>query len=187
MVLKALTGVGNEELLLASDDAFNIPASWSPDGRYLLFVRGQGPFSNNDVWVLPREGNGKPYPLLATPFNETRPKFSPDGRWIAYVSNEDGPNQLYVIPVTAPTATGAGEGRLPSARKVRVSTGGAISPQWRRDDGRELFYLDPSSNAIMAASVDGRGSEFSVHLPVATEQPVTRNASAPDITASVRT
>ena len=93
--------------------------------------------SNNDVWVLPREGNGKPYPLLATPFNETRPKFSPDGRWIAYVSNEDGPNQLYVIPFTPPTATGAGEGRLPSARKVRVSTGGAISPPWRRDDGRE--------------------------------------------------
>jgi hypothetical protein len=161
MFLTAINSPGREERLLSSDDAFRIPSSWSRDGRFLLFVQGQGPFSNNDVWVLPRSEGSKAYPLLSTSFNETRPKFSPDGRWIAYASNETGRIEVYVMPFVEPGAADRLAGPQATASRVRVSATGGSSPRWRVD-GQELFYLVPESNAVMAASVDGRSGEFIV-------------------------
>jgi eukaryotic-like serine/threonine-protein kinase len=161
LVLKRVSGAATEERLLSSDDAFRIPAHWSRDGRFLLFVHGQGPFSNNDVWVLPRHGTRKPYPLLTTSFNEVRPRFSPNGRWVAYTSNETGRSEVYVIRF-AEEQSGSVAGKvLETGRQVRVSTTGGTSPRWRAD-GRELFYVVPESGAIMGVSVDGRGEEFLV-------------------------
>src|SRR5262249_34505780 len=121
---KASSGAGSDEAVLKSD-VYGVPYSWSRDGRYLLYTSGD-PGSATDLWVLPWFGEKKPFPFLQTRFAETRAKFSPDGRWVAYTSNESGRNEVYVT--LFPKADG----------KWQVSTGGGTSARWRQD-GRELF------------------------------------------------
>ena len=101
---------------------------------------------------MPLLGDRKPRPLLTTPFGERRGKFSPDGRWIAYESDESGNYEIYVIPFSGDA--NAGQPRA-AAGKLRVSTNGGTMPRWRRD-GKELFFLD-SNDRLMAAAVDVRG------------------------------
>jgi Tol biopolymer transport system component len=117
---------------------------------------------NPDLWVLPLFGNHKPFPLLATPFVEGFPRFSPDGRWVAYQSNETGQMEVYVIPFPGITETGsAARGVNSAGGKWQISVGGGLSPTWRRD-GKEIFYYAPNTGLAMAASVDGRGTAFTV-------------------------
>jgi dipeptidyl aminopeptidase/acylaminoacyl peptidase len=82
----------------------------------------------SDVWILPLTGERTPTAFVKTRFNETAPRFSPDGRWIVYVSDEAGQPDVYVRPFPGP-----GEAH-------RISTGGGSHPRWRRD-GKELFYV----------------------------------------------
>jgi WD40 repeat protein len=109
------------------------PRSWSPDGRYLLYEAfGEGR-NGGDIWVLPLPsagGDSKPYPFLSTPANERGPTFSPDGRWVAYLSNETGSNEIYVRPFD------------PSSKQGRflVSKGATSFLSWRKD-GKELAYV----------------------------------------------
>lgn len=122
--------------------------SWSADGRFILYHIGNAASqTGNDLWVLPTFGDRKPRPLLQTPFNETQGQFSPDGRWVAYLSNESGRGEVYVVPF--PEAGG----------KWQISTAGGVQPRWRRD-GKELFYL--AGNTLMAAEVNGDGTAFQV-------------------------
>ena len=100
------------------------PASWTPGGEDLVFTEVHTE-TRWDIWVLPEEGEAKP--LIATQFNEASPQFSPDGSWLAYVSNESGRYEVYVQAYP-----GAGE-------KTTVSTDGGFEPEWS-PDGRELFY-----------------------------------------------
>jgi Tol biopolymer transport system component len=92
--------------------------------------------------VLPLSGERKPRPLLQTPFNETGSWLSPDDRWVAYLSNESGRTEIYVMPFR-----GAG--------RWQVSTAGGENPRWGRD-GKELFYV--AGDTIMAAQVDATGN-----------------------------
>ena len=86
---KPANGAGQGELLFHSVDA-KAPLDWSRDGRFLLFMQ-RGKDSSADLWVLPMEGaEHKPFPYLATPFDEMQGKFSPDGHWVVYASNETG-------------------------------------------------------------------------------------------------
>ena len=97
---------------------------------------------------MPLGGDRKPFPFLQTPFTKARARFSPDGRWVAYQSNESTRNEVWVAP-------------FPKAdSKWLISTAGGDYPRWRRD-GREIFYLDPD-NRLMAAEVDGQGAAFKV-------------------------
>jgi Tol biopolymer transport system component len=145
---RAADGSGNEELLDASPIS-KYPTSWSPDGRFLLFnTPTSTPRTGNDVWVLPFAGDRKPYPFLQSPFDERRAQFAPDGRWIAYQSNESGRHEVYVALFPGPGG------------KRRVSPTGGGSPRWRRDEN-ELFYVGPDGK-LMAATVQGWGSEFDV-------------------------
>jgi len=147
---KASGGVGGEEVLLA-DDGDSIPSSWSPDGRFLLYDRVG---LNADMWLLPLSGERKPFPFLRTPANEFDGHFSPDGRWIAYRSDESGRSEVYVAPFS-----GAGGA---SGTKRQVSTSGGVYPRWRKD-GREIFYVTPPPDAtLMAAAVSARGTAFDV-------------------------
>jgi hypothetical protein len=124
----------NWEALGASYDP--APSDWSRDGQWVAM----GSF---DIWVAPISGDGKPFPFLATAFNEGGARFSPDEKWIAYVSDETGRVEVYVRPFAAAPATGEG--------KVQISNSGGTDPVWGAD-GRELFYRS-SDGHIHAANV----------------------------------
>jgi len=102
-----------------------------------------------DIWMLPMTGERKPVPFLVTPFNERSPMFSPDGRWLVYVSDESGRDEVYVRSYAE------------SGQKIPVSTEGGTDPVWSRN-GRELFYRNGDS--LMAASVT-TGTAFTVGKP----------------------
>jgi Tol biopolymer transport system component len=123
-VRSAVAGA-QEELLLASGDD-KAPTSWSSDGRYILFEDYTSD-RGIDVMLLSLDGAPKAEPFVQTPFDEQQATFSPDGRWVAYVSGESGRDEVYVTSVPART------------NRRQVSTGGGGRPQWRAD-GRELFY-----------------------------------------------
>ncbi len=125
---RSASGAGSEELLFKSDQWKN-PMDVSADGRFLIFQES-APKTRLDLWILPLAGERKPTPLLVTPFEETQARFSPDGRWFAYVSDESGKREVYVQPF--PT-TGS---------KWQVSARGGTTPSWRRD-GKEIFYVAP--------------------------------------------
>ncbi len=139
LYLRASSGAGSEEVLLKSN--LSIHASdWSRDGQYLAYYANDAKTSG-DLWILPMNSTNerKPFPFLQTEFNETRPNFSPDGRWVSYQSNESGTNEIYVRPFPGP------------ASKWQVSTNGGSRPRWRQD-GKGLFYLG-NDNKIYAAEI----------------------------------
>jgi Tol biopolymer transport system component len=123
---KPADGAGNEELLLAAVEE-KAASDWSREGRFLLY---QSYFekTGTDIWALPMDGDRKPFPVVQTNFEERGGQFSPDGRWIAYQSNETGRFEIYLQPFPGP-----GGKRL-------ISTNGGAQVRWRRD-GRELFYI----------------------------------------------
>ena len=123
-------GSGTEERLTTGNFRQN-PTSWSPDGQLLAFFQGPGVGGDGDrdIWMMPVDGDRELRPFLETPFNELAPMFSPNGNWVAYVSDESGRNEVYVVPFPGPGG------------KRQISTQGGGDPQWARD-GRELFYLN---------------------------------------------
>ncbi len=140
-------GAGGEEMLLASDQA-KVPSSWSPDGRFLLYTSGD-PQTSQDLWVLRMVGDRTPSVFLKTPFRESNAALSPDGRWVAYQSNESGQAEIYVRPFAPPGAAGTPAGA--AGGQWQVSTAGGVYPVWR-PDGKELYYVNPAG-AMMAAPV----------------------------------
>ena len=138
-------GSGEDRLLFQSGED-KIPTSWSHDGKFLLF-NSQSPKTGADLWILPLAGGGKPIPFLKTESLEVLGQFSPDGRWIAYTSNESGAFEVYVRPVS-PNSIGGTPG---SGGKWMVSKGGGASPSWR-GDGKQLFYLTVNRQ-LMAVDV----------------------------------
>jgi len=151
---KAADGSGSEEQLLQPGSDQRYPMDWSPDGKYILYIDWES--SGADIWVLPLQGDRKPYLLnqaqqtQALSFSsQTTARFSPDGKWLAYSSSESGTFQVYVTPFPGPGG------------KWQVSNEGGWFPQWRRD-GREIFYVSPSDDKIMAAEVKANGSSFEV-------------------------
>jgi eukaryotic-like serine/threonine-protein kinase len=149
-------GTGDEERLIESHDSLNTQ-DWSSDGRFLLYlVNSNDPSSKTrfDLWVLPMTGNREPVPFLSTPFHEGRGQFSPDGKWVAYTSDESGANEVYVQSFPAGGA------------KWRVSSKGGDWVRWRRD-GREMFYIAADRRVM---SVDVRA--LSGSLEFGTPQPL---------------
>ena len=135
------------------------PSGWSADGRYLVYFVAS-PQTLGDLWVLPLTGGGEPSLLLASPYFEVWPRLSPDGRWLAYHSDESGRGEVYVRPFLVPP-----EGGTPTLGTGRwqVSTGGGIFPMWSHD-GRELFYLSPSG-AMMTAGIGIEGNVLKPGIP----------------------
>ena len=154
MYRKASNGTGVEEVLF-DNGTNNWPTSWHRDGQTILFgnTNAGGTPTGNDVWLLPLtpEPPGqvrKPKPFLQTNFNETRARFSPDGKWVAYVSNDSGKSEVFVLPYPGPGG------------KKQVSVGGGTFPRWRHD-GKELYYTSPDGS-LMAAEVSVRNGAFDV-------------------------
>ncbi|HXM51436.1 MAG TPA: protein kinase [Pyrinomonadaceae bacterium] len=147
---KTSSGTGSDELLLSGQkDQFMLAEDWSLDGRFIIYGVGRSTL-NNDLDILPLEGDRKPFPFLQTQFNESHARFSPDVKWIAYVSDESGRAEVYVQSFPA------------SGGKWQISAGGGDQPQWRRD-GKELFYLSPDRK-IMAVQVK-TGATFETGVP----------------------
>ena len=157
---KAASGAG-AELQLAASDQLQVPSSMSADGRFLLYL-SIDPRTDADLWVLPMTGDRKPSVIAKTPFREVWPVFSPDGRWIAYQSNESGRPEIYVRGFVAPGETA--DAAKTAGGQWQVSTAGGIMPAWR-PDGRELYYLDPTG-AMMAAPIAVTSSAIDPGAPV---------------------
>lgn len=146
---KAADGAGNEDVVFSSNEDKSAQ-DWSRDGKFLLYsvtTNGRRSFldsASRDFWVLPltpvNPSGNQPELYVKTEFNETQGRLSPDGRFVAYVSDASGRYEIYVQ--SFPTALGS---------KTIISTGGGISPRWR-DDGTELYYISADSK-MMAVDV----------------------------------
>lgn len=145
---RAADGSGTEEVVFESSEN-KIATSWSSDGRFIVFTntdtRGN---TKQDLWILPLFGDRKPFPFLQTQFNEFNSQFSSDGRWVAYVSDESGSNQVYVAAFPGPGG------------KRQVSIAGGTEPRWR-GDGKEIFFITPDSK-LMAVEVNAGNSSVEI-------------------------
>jgi Tol biopolymer transport system component len=148
---RALDGEGGNKLLLKTDSDKEATSA-SPDGRFLAY-RSATQGTGFDIWMLPLKGSEKPFPYLQSKFDENNARFSPDGRWVAFDSNESGREEVYVASL--PQAGG----------KLRVSTDGGRVPRWSRD-GKELFFLTVDYSELMAAPVTYRGADVLVGTPI---------------------
>jgi serine/threonine protein kinase len=151
LFLKDASGAGSEEVLIKLGTPTGWGNDWSQDGRFILY-QVLGEKTGQDLWIAPQFGDRKPYPYLQTQFNEQNGRFSPDGRWIAYSSDESGRLEVYVQPFP------------PSGGKWQISTAGGEEPDWRKD-GKELFYLAPD-RSLMAVPVKW-GATFEAEVPKA--------------------
>jgi Tol biopolymer transport system component len=150
---KSADGSGGETLLLAGIDHFRVPTSWSTDGKFLVYHEGVsgGTYANGvpggwSIWVLPLFGDHKAHPFIQSTFSAREASFSPDGKWLAYCSNESGEYRVYVVPFPGPGG------------KWQVSFGDGRGPLWRRD-GKEIFYLS-ADNKLLAVKVGTSGGSL---------------------------
>jgi Tol biopolymer transport system component len=141
----AADGSGEPERMFDGDHRGGV-ASFSPEGDIVTFIT-RSPETGLDLWVRPL--NGRPQLFLRTRFTEAGPEFSPDGRWIAYVSDESGQYEVYVRPYPGPGG------------KWQISTQGGVHQIWSRD-GRELFYRNGNKWMVVAVSLE---PEFKAGAP----------------------
>jgi len=154
VVVKAADGTGQEEVLESADKR---PMDWTRDGNFLLLATGNGnPKTGNDVWALPLPGKNasdrKPVALRETEFSEWHPRVSPDGRWLAYESNESKRPEIYVAGF--PGLNG----------RWQISANGGRYPVWSRD-GRELYFWG-ADGKLMAVEIKP-GAQFQPGVPQA--------------------
>ena len=130
---KPTATTGNESLLLDTLQTA-VPTDWSRDGRFLLY-RSIDRQAGSDLWALPMEPSGKPFPVAQTTFDERGGQFSPDGQWVAIESNESGRYEIYIQRFPGP------------ATRTLVSSGGGLQPRFG-PDGKELFYVAPDGRLM---------------------------------------
>jgi serine/threonine-protein kinase len=150
-------GSGETQRLTESKNA-QLPGSWHPTGKFLAFTE-QNPTTRLDIMILPVEGDeasgwriGQPTVFLDSASSEDEPMFSPDGRWLAYSSDESGQQQVYVRAFP-------GAGSL-----QQISNGGGAFPSWSRTRS-ELLFRDPNTQQIMAVSYTATGDAFRADKP----------------------
>jgi Tol biopolymer transport system component len=152
-------GTGDVQRLSESKNN-QFAGSWHPSGKVLAFTE-QTVQTSSDLMILPMDGDeasgwkpGKATPFLNTSFNEQEPTFSPDGRWLAYHSNESGQLEVYVRPFPGPGG------------RWQISTGGGVYARWSRN-GRELFYrtASPFNQQVMVATYTTAGDSFRADKP----------------------
>jgi serine/threonine-protein kinase len=144
---KSASGTGAEETLVEPSDNLPTPMSWSPDGKFLVYTQ-RGKDTGEDIWGM-NINDHKPIPLVVIPKQQSLAQVSPDGKWLAYISDESSRIELYVK--TFP----GGEGRW------QITTNGSsnLSVRWR-GDSKELYYIPPNLRDIMAIPVNPEGSTF---------------------------
>jgi serine/threonine protein kinase len=145
---KPMNGAGTEQCLLTSPNQ-DLPLDWLRDGTSLLFSRIKQTRIRANLWIMQMKGSHDEYPVVNTEFDESGGRFSPDGKWIAYMSDESGDYEVYVRP------TGKNE-----TRNWKVSTDGGWLPCWA-DGNNELCYVS-RENKMMLLSLRYKGNEVEV-------------------------
>jgi serine/threonine-protein kinase len=135
---KPADGSGPAELF-TEGEYHQQPKSWSADGKVMVLTEGLNPETGLDIWMLKLEGDRKPESFLHSKYNEFHPVFSPDGHWLAYVTDESGREEVYVRPYPGP-------GKI-----ISISTEGGMEPVWS-PDGKALYYRDISGDRVMVVS-----------------------------------
>jgi WD40-like Beta Propeller Repeat len=148
---KPADGSGMEEVLVSPQSSLQVPLSFTPDGKFLAYMFSN-PNARLQVNLAPLHGERTPKPFVASQFDDNGGLFSPDGRWLAYFSNESGQFEVYVQPFPGPGG------------RWQISASGGYGPVWARS-GRELFYTD--GNQIFSAGVTTQP-----HLVSSTPRPV---------------
>jgi len=152
---KLADGSGPEELLVGGKEAQENVEDWSRDGKYLIYNYPSG--SHADLRVLPLGGDRKPVAYLDTPFFTSQSQFSPNGRWVAYYSNESATKEVYVQGFSLDPSQPRG--------KWQISTGGGELPRWRRD-GKELYYHFGTQYFAVDVKTDGLSFVAGVPKPL---------------------
>jgi eukaryotic-like serine/threonine-protein kinase len=135
---------GGTESPLLQDPLGKFAAHWSYDGRFIAYVGGGGIIGRSDIWILPLLGERKPHAFLEREYVESQPQFSPDGRWLAYMTAESGRRQVYFRALSH------------EGDQWLVSPEGGGWPRWRRDQ-RELFYVAPDGKLMAVPLSMGNG------------------------------
>jgi Tol biopolymer transport system component len=161
---KSSSGTGAEELLAQPKeaDAGLWPTDWSRNGQFVLCVQGEIVNRNSgEIWVLPASAGGKPRVFVHTPGAAYDGQFSPDGHWVAYVSNESGREEVYVVPFDGNQVSNTPPlEQVALKKRWQVSANGGAFPRWRRDS-KELFYVGPGDE-FTAIGIEVKGSEFTM-------------------------
>lgn len=160
--VKSVNSTAGEVALISSPET-EYPSDWSPDGRFLLFFKR--PNNLDDLWAFRLAEPKEATPLLETPFIEQGARFSPDGRWIGYDSDESGGREIYVRPFEV-----SADDKPRVGAAWRVSTNGGEQIRWRRD-GKELFYRD-GAGAIVSVNVVAKGRALETGIPKRLFMPV---------------
>jgi dipeptidyl aminopeptidase/acylaminoacyl peptidase len=158
----ALAQVTAELLPLAPGEYARVPHSWSPDGRFVAFTENH-PDTRRNIWIAQVDSANAPYPFIASPFEDTQPVFSPDGKWVAYQSNDQGPDAIYV------QAFPKGNARI-------LVTADASSPRWAKS-GEIFFWKGSRMFAVRVLAVGDT-------LKVATPTPLFEYSSRPSYDVS---
>jgi serine/threonine-protein kinase len=171
---KPTDGSAEERRILASPERKQ-PTSWSPDGKWLLLTVTDAKTGALGIEAWTSGGGTQTMPVVApSMFQVGAGQFSPDGHWIAYVSDESGQGEVYVRPFPSSSATGGAS---------QVSSGGGTQPRWGHD-GKELFYISADSRMTavpVTPGADGRGMSVGTAVPLFT----TRLASGPNVGGGV--
>ena len=140
--IKPRSGPG-EEKAIPQVPGYDLPLDWSSNGQYII-MGVNDPKTKLDIWIAPLSGDQKPYPYLNTVFNESSAKLSPNGKWLAYVSDETTRNDVYLDAFPKPVG------------KISVSTNGGNLPVWSRD-GKELYYVS-ADQKLTAVEIKASGN-----------------------------
>jgi serine/threonine protein kinase len=145
---KRLNGSGAPEVLLQTDGVYELPRSICRDGRFLAYVRSEnGGKSKQGLWILPLFADRKPFPLVQAQFDIQDGAFSPNCKWMAFMSIEPSGPEIYITDFPG------------GKNRYQVSTGGGGSPRWRAD-GKELFFINPHNGDLIAVSVETTGQQL---------------------------
>ena len=155
--MSAAGGVGTPEPWVKSNIQKH-PNHVSLDGRFLIYD-AHDPVRRQDLWIVPLAGDRKPIPFLMTAADETAGQFSPDGKWVAYSSDESGRRDVYVQGFAPDKVPAAAVGKWP------ISTAGGDKPRWRRD-GKELYYISPDGKMMAVPVKSSATFEPGVAVPL---------------------
>jgi serine/threonine protein kinase len=151
MVVRSSDGTGTERVL-DPEPATQMPSDWSPDGKHILYDRGDT--GTSQIWAVAAEPGGKPFPVVQTGAWDRGAHFSPDGKWIVFTSRESGADQVYVTPFPGP------------GPKWQVSAHGGDGPRWSAD-GKWICFWNAAHNILFKVSVSPGGGRpvFGAEMP----------------------